>query len=296
MKIFLTGASGFLGRHITAELVAAGHEVAGLVRSDAGAETVRAQGGTPVRGDIESLASLDAALAEAEGAIHTAFDHDFARFKENCENDRRLIEHMATQLAVTGAPLVVTSSTMVANRTHGHPARETDGIKSSKVSPRAASEEAVATALETGAKVSVVRLPQVHDREKYGLVTNLLQIAQRTGVSAYIGAGDNRWCGTHVLDVARLYRMAIEAGTSGARWHAVAEGAIPFVDIAAAVSERTGIEMRSLNPEEAQTHFGPFAHLVGTDAWSDSTLTRERLSWEPSGPSLLDDLKQLSAS
>ncbi|MGY9046140.1 hypothetical protein P775_00750 [Puniceibacterium antarcticum] len=296
MKIFLTGASGFLGRHITAELVAAGHEVAGLVRSDAGAETVRAQGGTPVRGDIESPASLDAALAEAEGAIHTAFDHDFARFKENCENDRRLIEHMATQLALTGAPLVVTSTTMVAERAQGHPARETDGPKSSKVSPRAASEEAVATALETRAKVSVVRLPQVHDREKYGLVTNLLQIAQRTGVSAYIGAGENRWCAAHLLDVARLYRLAIESGTSGARWHAVAEGAIPFVDIAAAVSERTGTEMRSLSPEEAQAHFGPFVHLVGTDAWSDSTLTRERLSWEPSGPSLLDDLKQLSAS
>lgn len=290
MKIFLTGASGFLGHHITADLTAAGHEVTGLVRSDAAADLLRQRGVKPVMGDITNPASLDAALGAAEAVIHTAFDHDFSRFKANCEGDRRLIEHMGTRLARTGVPLVVTSTTMVAAKEVGQPARETDAPVGSDRAPRAATEEGVARALDLGANVSVVRLPQVHDRDRHGLVTNLLQISAKTRISAYVGKGDNRWCGAHVQDVARLFRLAVEAGETGARWHAVAEGAIPFIGIASAVARRTGCGIVSLTPEEAQTHFGPFAHLVGADAWSTATLTRSRLDWTPSGPTLFDDL------
>lgn len=290
MKILLTGARGFLGRHITAELLTAGHDVTGLVRSESAAHALHQQGAIPVMGDITNPSSLDAALAKAEGVIHTAFDHDFTKFTTNCESDRHLIEYMGKRLAGTGIALVVTSTTMVAEKAPGLPAREVDAPVSSERAPRAATEEAVAKALDMGANVSVVRLPQVHDRERHGLVTNLLQIAEKTGVSAYVGTGDNRWCAAHVRDVARLFRLAAEAGESGARWHAVAEGAIPFIGIASAIAQRTGSNLISLTPAEAMKHFGPFAHLVGTNAWSDATLTRELLKWVPSSATMFDDL------
>ncbi|AGT10977.1 SDR family oxidoreductase [Paracoccus aminophilus] len=290
MRIFVTGATGFLGQHVVAELRAAGHQVLGLTRSEAGADQLRAQGAAVQLQGIDARTDFREAVADCDAVIHLAFDHNFARFKENCETDRQIITNLGAALRGTAKPLLITSTTMVAARRAEGPVTEDDPALSSDFAPRAASEEAGAAVLAQGVNISVMRLPQVHDRDRQGLVSDLIAHAARLGVSAYVGAGANPWCAAHVSDVARLYRLAIEAGQPGARYHAVAESAIPFREIAEAIGAKLGLPVEPLSPEEGAAHFGWLQHFATRDASSSSAQTRARLGWQPVGPGLIDDL------
>ncbi|XYD11932.1 SDR family oxidoreductase (plasmid) [Methylobacterium sp. NMS12] len=295
MRVFLTGATGFIGLRIVPELIEAGHHVLGLTRTDAGARSLMAAGVQVHRGDIEDLDSLRSGAAACDGVIHTAFDHNFANFVANCEKDRRVIAALGAALAGSKRPLVITSGVGMGSRDHGHPATE-DVFNTAHPNPRIASELAGAALSETGVNVVVVRLPQVHDPIKQGLITPFIEIARDRGVSAYVGDGHNRWPAAHVLDVARLYRLALEANQAGARYHAVAEEGIPTRDIANAIGRGLGLPAASLSPEEAAAHFGWLAPFVGIDMPASSALTQARLGWIPTGPGLISDLERMDYS
>jgi nucleoside-diphosphate-sugar epimerase len=227
MRIFLTGATGFIGSAIVPELIHAGHRVLGLARSDAGAQSLRATGADVHRGSLEDLETLRSGAAQSDGVIHCAFDHsafgsDFSKFTEVCEKDGRAIEALGDVLRGSERPLVITSGTGMGNSVPGRPATE-DHFDPNHPNPRRASEVAGASVAERGVNVSVVRLPQVHDTVRQGLITYVVQLAREKGASAYIGEGLNRWPAAHVLDVARLYRLALEKHEAGSRYHAVAE-------------------------------------------------------------------------
>ncbi len=290
MRVFVTGATGFIGTAVVNELKAAGHQVLGLSRSDAGAAALAAAGAEVHRGSIEDLESLKAGAARADGVIHLAFNHDFSRFAANCEDDRRAIEALGSALAESDRPLIVTSGTAMANTASGQPATEDAPTVSSAVVPRAASEEAAAA---SGANVSVVRLPQVHDTRRQGLVTYAIAVAREKGLLAYVGEGRNRWPAAHVSDVARLYRLALEKGERGARYHAVGEEGVEHRAMAEVLSRRLGLPTRSITPEEAAEHFGWLGAFVVRDLPASSELTRRRLGWTPTGPGMLADLERL---
>jgi nucleoside-diphosphate-sugar epimerase len=292
MRIFLTGATGFIGSAIVPELIGAGHQVIGLTRSDAGAEALIAAGAQPHRGDLEDLESLRNGAAKSDGVIHTAFDHDFSRFAANCEKDRRAIEALGGALEGSDRPLVITSGTGMGNAAPGQLARE-DIFNASHPNPRVASELAGASMSASGVNVSVVRLPQVHDTVRQGLVILLTALAREKGVSAYVGDGLNRWPAAHVLDTARLYRLALEKGQAGARYHAVAEEGIKVRDIAEILGRGLKVRVASLSPEEAAGHFGWLAPFAGMDMPASSAQTQERLAWRPTGPGLIADLEQM---
>jgi nucleoside-diphosphate-sugar epimerase len=292
MRVFLTGATGFIGSTIVPELINAGHQVLGLTRSDAGAESLKAAGAEVHRGDIEDLESLRSGAAMSDGIIHCAFNHDFSKFVENCENDRRAIEAMGDMLAGSERPFVITSGTGMGNTAPGQPATE-DFFNPNHPNPRAASEKAGAAVTERGVNVSVVRLPQVHDTVKQGLITYAVQIAREKGVSAYIGEGLNRWPAAHVLDVARLYRLALEKAEAGSRYNAVAEEGVSMREIAEVVGRGLKVPVVSLTPEEAPAHFGWLAMFAGYDMPASSALTQQRLGWHPTGPKLIADLEQM---
>ena len=228
MRVFVTGATGFIGSQIVPELLKAGHRVLGLTRSDAGARSLVAAGAEAHRGDVEDLESLRSGAAKSDGVIHTAFNHDFSKFVQNCENDRLAIEAMGEALAGSNRPLLITSGTGMGSAAQGQLATE-DFFNPNAPNPRKASEIAGIAVAERGVNVSVVRLPQVHDPVKQGLIVYLVQIAREKGVSAYLGEGLNRWPAAHVLDVARLYRLALEKAVPGSRYHAVAEEGISVV-------------------------------------------------------------------
>lgn len=289
MQIFLTGATGFIGSAIIPELLGAGHAVLGLTRSDAGVASLEAAGATAHRGNIEDLESLRSGAAQADGVIHTAFDHDFTNFAANCEKDRRAISALGAALGGSERPLVITSSTGMGHGAPGQLATE-DRFAPDHPNPRTASERAGASLLAAGVKVSVVRLPQVHDTVKQGLVTSFIAIARQRGVSAYLGDGTNRMSAGHVLDVARLYRLAFERGEPGARYHAVAEEGISLREIAGAIGAGLGVPTVSLSADEADAHFGWLARFAGADLAASSAQTRTTLSWQPTGPGLLADL------
>jgi nucleoside-diphosphate-sugar epimerase len=295
MLVFLTGATGFIGSRIVPELLAAGHQVLGLTRSDRGAQSLEAAGARVHRGTLEDLDSLSDGAAQADAVIHTAFDHDFSNFAANCEKDRRVIEAMGSVLRGSDRPLIITSGTGMGDPGNGRPATE-DVFNTDHPNPRIASELAGNAMLDAGVNVSVVRLPQVHDTVRQGLITPFVEISRERGVAAYVGDGGNRWPAAHVLDVAKLYRLALDKGRAGERYHAVAEEGIPVREIAEVVGGGLGVPIRSITSEEAPQHFGWLGVFVGMDLLASGTSTRERLGWRPTGPGLIEDLKRMEYS
>jgi nucleoside-diphosphate-sugar epimerase len=292
MRIFLTGATGFIGSAIIPELINAGHQVLGLTRSDGGVDALLAAGAEPHRGSLEDLETLRSGAAKSDGVIHCAFDHNFSDFVAICEKDRRAIEALGDALVGSDRPLVITSGTGMGNSVPGQPASE-DHFDPNHPNPRKASELAGASVSERGVNVSVVRLPQVHDPVKQGLITYLVAAARDKGVSAYLGDGLNRWPAAHVLDVARLYRLAIEKQAPGSRYNAVAEEGVPVRDVVEVIGRGLKVPVVSLSADQAAEHFGWLAPFIGWDMPASSALTQERLGWRPTGPTLIADLEQM---
>lgn len=293
MRVFITGATGFIGTALTKELLAAGHQVLGLTRSDEGAVALAAAGAEVHRGSIQDLDSLKAGAAQTDATVHLAFNHDFSTFMQNCEDDRRVIEALAETLTGTDKPFIVTSGTAITQGDDGQPATE-DGVPmSSAMNPRAASEEACRAAAAEGVNVSVVRLPQVHDPVKQGLISYLIQVARDKGVVAYLGDGSSRWPAAHVSDVARLYRLVLEKAERGAIYNAVAEEGVTNRDIAEVLGRRLELPVKSIGMDEAGDYFGWMAMFAGRDLAASSAKTREKLGWNPTGPTMLEDLERL---
>ena len=293
MRVFVTGATGFIGTPVVRELIAAGHQVIGLCRSDDKAAALAATGAEVYRGSIADPDSLKEGASRSDGVIHLAFNHDFSRFVQNCEDDRAVIAALGSVLAGSARPLIVTSGTGLANTVPGQPAREDNAIIGTDMHPRAASEEAVAKIAADGVNVSVVRLPQVHDTVRQGLITPLIAMYREKGACAYIGGGLNRWPAAYVLDVARLYRLAFEKAEPNARYHAVDEEGVSMRDIAEAIGRRLKLPVKSIAAEEAPAFFGWLARFAGHDVPASSAQTRRKLGWEPSGPGLIADLQNL---
>lgn len=290
MKVFVTGATGFIGSAIVRELLTAGHPVLGLARSDAGAKALLATGAEVHRGDLEDFESLRSGAELSDGVIHLAFNHDFSKFAANCEMDRRAIEALGSALAGSDRPLVITSGTGMA-RTPGRPSTEADAPNSPI--PRVASEEAAAALAARGLRVSVVRLPQVHDTVKQGLITYLIAVAREKGVSAFVGDGLNRWPAVHLIDCAHLYRLVLEKRSAGARYNAVAEEGVPLREMAETIGRGLKLPPVSISPEQAGEHFGWLSAFVGFDIPASSALTQERLGWNPTGPGIISDLENM---
>lgn len=288
MRVFVTGATGFIGSAVVRELLDAGHQVLGLARSDAGAKSLVAAGAQVHRGDLNDLESLRSGTAASDAVIHLAFIHDFTKFKENSEIEKRAIEVMGSALAGSDHPLIVTGGLSLGAQ--GRPATEDDPpVPVSDMYPRA-SEQTAAALERQGVRTMVVRLPQVHDPRKQGLITYAIQIARDKGASAYIGEGRNRWAAVHRLDAARLYGLALEKGHAGARFHAIAEEGVPFREIAEAIGRKLNVPVISISPEQAAEHFGWLALFAGRDLTGSSAQTREDLGWNPTGPGLIADL------
>jgi nucleoside-diphosphate-sugar epimerase len=296
MRIFLTGATGFIGSALVPELINSGHQVLGLTRSDAGAQSLLAAGAEVHRGNLEDLESLRSGAAESDGVIHTAFNHDFSKFVANCEMDRRVIEALGSALRGSDRPLIITSGTGIGSAVPGKLAVEDNVPDPRDPNPRVASELAGASMLESGVNVSVVRLPQVHNQFKQGLITPAIALARAKGVSAYLGDGLNRWPAVHVLDTARLYRLALEKQAAGARYNAVAEEGIPMRDMAEVIGRGLKVPVASMSGEEAASHFGWLAAFVGRDVPASSAQTQQRLGWHPTGPGLIADLEEMNYS
>lgn len=291
MRVFVTGATGFIGSRIVRELIQNGHAVLGLVRSQDKAEALAGAGGEPLVGSIEDDAVLARGAAAADGVIHTAFNHDFSTYVANCEDDRRVIAALASGLAGSDRPMLVTSGMGLGSGDPGRPYTERDPAPPASVSPRAATDEAAAQARAAGANVGVVRLPQVHDTRRQGLISYEIDLARQKGAAAYVGDGRNRWSAAHVTDVARLYRLALERGEPGAVWHAVAEGGVERRAIAEAIGRRLGLPVRSIAAQEAGAHFGWLAGFAAQDVPVSSDVTRAALGWQPTGPGLIADLE-----
>jgi nucleoside-diphosphate-sugar epimerase len=293
MRVFVTGATGFIGSALVKALIAGGHQVIGVSRSEDKAPALAAAGAEVYRGSIDEPDSFREGAARSDAVVHLAFNHDFSKFMANCETDRRVIRTLGSVLAGSSRPLIVTSGTAIARVAPGELAREDAPRVAFSEFPRAASEEAAADAAAAGANVSVVRLPQVHDPERQGLISPWIMIARERGVFAYIGDGRNQWPAAHVTDVARLYRLAVEKAEAGAVYNAVAEEGVAARDIAETVGRRLTLPVKSIGPDEAPAYFGWLAHLAARDMPASSAETRKKLGWEPTGAGLIADLERL---
>ncbi len=294
MRVFVTGANGFIGSAIVKELSAAGHKVLGLARSDAATASLAAAGAEVHRGSLEDLECLRSGAAATEGVIHTAFIHDFLDLAAAGETDRLAIEALGAALAESGRPLVVTSGT--AHLTPGRLGTEDDAPDPhSAAKHRIASEEATLALASRGVRAMLVRLPpSVHGDGDHGFVPALIGIAREKGVSAYVGDGLNRWPAVHRLDAAHLFRLALEKGVAGARYHGIADEGVPVRDIAGVIGRRLNLPVAGKSREEAAGHFGWLAHFLGIDCPASSAQTQERLGWRPSHPALIPDLDRAS--
>ncbi|KAK9371632.1 NAD dependent epimerase/dehydratase family protein [Lipomyces chichibuensis] len=292
MRVFVTGATGFIGSAIVQELISAGHEVLGLARSDAAAETLKAAGAAVHRGSLSDLDSLRRGVATVDGVIHAAFIHDFEQYGAACETDRQALETIGEAIAGSdrpNRPFVVTCTTFMLP--FGRLATEDSPGDPGLVSPRAASEKVAMSFSSRGVRVSVVRLPPtVHGDGDHAFVPALINIARTKGISAYIVDGANRWPAVHRLDAALLYRLALERAPSGSFLHAVADEGVTIRDIATVISKRLKVPLVSISLEEAGDHFGWMALFVPHDNPTSSSITRELLGWGPVQPSLLSDL------
>jgi len=290
MRVFVTGASGWVGSVVIKELLAAGHEVIGMARSDAGAASVEAAGATMLRADLDDLDAMRRAAGAADGVIHTAFNHDFSRFAESCEQDRRAIEALGSALEGTGKPLVVTSGLALLTAPGQLASEDDQPLPPGPQYPRA-SEAAAAALAARGVHASTVRLPpSVHGVGDHGFVPMLINLAREKGAAAYIGAGGNRWAGVHRLDAARVFRLALERGAIGARYHAVQDEGVPFRDIAAVIARRLELPSTALTPEQAPAHFGWMTPFAGIEMAASSARTRALLGWAPREAALLEEL------
>lgn len=287
MRVFVTGATGFIGSAVIAELIAAGHSVLGLSRSEAGAAAVSAAGADVLQGSLEDLDSLERGAAASDAVIHTAFIHDFSKFKENSEIDRRAIEAMGETLAGSGRPLVATSG--LGMIPHDGLITEDTLPPAGTPIPRVSEQTAVAFAAR-GVRGMAIRLPQVHGAGDHAFTPHLINVAREKGVSAYVGDGANRWPAVHRSDAARLYRLSVEKGTAGARYHAVADQGIPLKTIAKIIGRRLGLPVKGISKEEASNHFGWFAAFASMDSPASSERTRRELGWQPTEIGLVEDL------
>ncbi|HEF4773116.1 SDR family oxidoreductase [Burkholderia multivorans] len=292
MRVFVTGATGFVGLPTVKELIAAGHRVLGLARSDEGEKSLAAIGADVHRGSLEDTESLRAGAAAADAVLHLGFVHDWSNFAQSCEIDRRAIEALGSVLAGSDRLLIVTAGT-AGLAAPGRLATEDDDVPPDFPFPRVS--EQTARALK-GVRSAVVRLPQVHDTVRQGLLTYAVAVAREKGVSAYVGEGRNRWAAAHISDVARLYRLALEKNEAGAKYHAVAEEGIPMRDIAEAIGRALKVPVASLSVEEAPAHFGWLAAFAGHDLVASSEKTRKVLGWNPTGPGLIADLERIEVS
>jgi nucleoside-diphosphate-sugar epimerase len=290
MRVFVTGATGFVGSAVIEELWTAGHEVLGLARTDDGAALLASRGIEAHRGELSDVESMAAGARACDGVIHTAFIHDFKDFNAAGETDRLAIEAMGEALAGTGKPLITTSAS--AHLRPGHLGSEHDAPDpQAKARHRVASEESTLALAARGVRSAVLRLPpSVHGEGDYGFVPRLIGIARDRGVAAYIGDGENRWPAVHRSDAARLYRLALELGTPGGRYHAIGDQGIPTREIAAAIGKGLNLPVVSISVEEAAEHFGFLARFFGTDCPASSALTQQQLGWKPQGLGLIEDL------
>jgi nucleoside-diphosphate-sugar epimerase len=287
MRVFVTGATGFIGSAIVRELIDAGHQVLGLARSDEAAKSLIVGGAQVHRGDLADLDSLRSGAAASDAVIHTAFIHDFSNYAPAAETDRRAIETLGAALANSDRPLIVTSGTLLAQ---GQGPLATENDPSNPNFPRK-SEQAVLAIASRGVRVSIVRLPpSVHGEGDHGFVPALIGIARQKGVSAYVGDGVNRWPAVHRLDAARLYRLVLEEGSAGATYHGVADEGIPVRNIAEVIGRRLNVPVVSKSHEDAAGHFGWITNFFTLDSPASSAQTRERLQWRPVQPGLIADL------
>ncbi len=290
MRVFVTGASGFIGSAVVRDLRSTGHTVVGLARSDASAAALKKAGVEVVLGDLTKPETLVAPAKQADAVIHLAFDHDFSKFAENGANEQRAIAALGDALVNTQKLLIVTSGVGMISGA-GRPSTEDDAPPSSSVVPRSPEKAADAIA-ERGVRVAIVRLPQVHDALKAGLVSYVIELARQKGFVAYVGEGTNHWSAAHVDDVARLYRLALEKNVA-ARYHAVGEGGVQLRAIADVIGKGLRMPVRSITQEEAPGYFGWMGHLASADVRSSSDKTRAALGWQPTGPGLIADLEKL---
>jgi nucleoside-diphosphate-sugar epimerase len=290
MRVFITGAAGFIGVQTTKELIAHGHQVVGLARSDANVETIKKLGAEVHRGSLEDLDSLKSGAKNADGVIHLAFIHDFSKFMENGQIDKRAIEAIGDVLVGTNKPFIVTSGTgLIAP---GVTITEDMRREASAFSPRVSEEAGLAYA-KRGVRAMAIRLPQVHgEKGKAGLVSYLLEGARAKGSAAYVGDGNSRWAAAHRLDVARLYRLALEKGTADGIYHAVGEEGVPLRPILEVIGRALNVPVVSIKPEEAGDYYGPLAMFAGMDMPASSALTQKWLNWKPKEIGLLADIGQ----